>query len=774
MNAPLYYLFIFLATGIILEGFMSLGGLGWLLVGGAACAASFFIKKRLGIFFLIVACIALGGAVCTLSPETLSQKHWEKVIRNLDAKPVWVEGRVTRHLRQGITKRGRPTSSFILRSDSPIKGNVQVYLSGGESVIRYGDRFKIQGVLEHPRGQRNPAGFNQKKYLASINCYVILRANKINKLPSSPWDLTTGFYRLKNRLLDQLDAHLNPDNARTAKALFLGDRSDLDRGFRSELVSTGTMHLFAISGLHVGLVLAFFLILFNQLGFPDRPKNLLLIGILIFYCILVGANPPAVRATLMACVYLGAKLLMKKASIWNTIGLAGNVLLLLNPSQIYNIGFQLSFTAVLGLSWVIPHLTDLSGLHHEKKLFFGKSLLLTSFAAWMVTAPLTIHYFHHLHLLSPILNMILIPAVFILNIFFFIFCVMSLLPFGLETAAAFVINKMIEGMTALVHYFDGLVIFKLLLPSWSSVTWLLITAGFVWILHTARFKSKSIRFVSLLLVFLNSVFFDSVLAMAKPQPYRITFFDVGQGDSILFEFPRRGTLLVDTGPGFGQRENIITPYLHSRGLGHLDAVVISHPQFDHCGALSALMGQVNIHSVFDNGQGSETEFYKELSTLMDHVVVHQTITKGDELKGFGDTQIEVLHPGRDDGLLDVNNQSIVLRIDREGFSTLLTGDLEEEGVLDLLRVIKGSVQLLKVPHHGADVGRSGLLLLRQLRPEISVIQVGRKNRYRHPHSNTVEYLNSLSGRVLRTDRDAAIQLERTKDGSFKIRTWSVH
>jgi len=272
---------------------------------------------------------------------------------------------------------------------------------------------------------------------------------------------------------------------------------------------------------------------------------------------------------------------------------------------------------------------------------------------------------------------------------------------------------------------------------------------------------------------MNVFLFDRVLHAAQAPPLKVTFFDVGQGDSIFFEFPSGGNLLVDAGRG-GQRDigrTVIRPYLESQGIRKIDAIVITHPQFDHAGGIASLIQKFDVGMILENGQENDKLFFRTLtSEIAKHGVRRMSIARGDELKGFDDTSIDFLHPAGDVyETKDLNNQSVVMRLKSYNRTFLLTGDIEEKGIETLFETSLERVDVLKVPHHGSKMDFYAKELLEELRPLIAVIQVGLWNRYGHPHPETLNQISLVAGKLYRTDLDGAVQIFVTREGQISVK-----
>jgi competence protein ComEC len=252
--------------------------------------------------------------------------------------------------------------------------------------------------------------------------------------------------------------------------------------------------------------------------------------------------------------------------------------------------------------------------------------------------------------------------------------------------------------------------------------------------------------------------------------------DVGQGDATLIELPDGQTVLIDGGPSYRRLDMgraVIGPYLWNQGIRRLDHVVATHPQWDHVGGLPWVLHTFEVGQYWDNGVSRPERFFSQLhSAVKSAGLQEQTTTAGTEIVSPGPCSLTVLSPARSQGSegyrsgtvssgKDLNNRSLVTRLECGAHSFLLTADAEQQSLDGLLHVPNGlSARVVKVPHHGA---RSSLHRewVSRLQAEAMVVSVGARNRYGHP---APEVLNAYEQRGLplyRTDRDGAVWFTAT-------------
>jgi competence protein ComEC len=756
-----------------------------------ALAAAWLTARhpRSSITFILAACLSLGIFLSASSPRVIFQKKWTDAIARTSGRPVALEGVMTEGRRSWRDGYGRDRYSFTLTLP---EGGVRVFGVGPAVLPAYGDTVRVTGRIAVPGGRTNPAGFDWRNFLRTRGSYAVARADRFEVI-GPPRGVSGAVYALRERLVRSMDGALGETASDISKAIFLGERSELEPDFRRALVNTGTLHLFAISGFNVGFVA---LVLFGALSFlrvPNPARSLIVLVLLIAYAVLVGDNSPVVRAVIMAGFLIAADLLKTRVSALQGLGAAGVLMLTMNPEEALDPAFQLSFAAVAGLALIVPLWGSIEDVRRarsdrwERRLWaWGTLTVLTSVAAWVTTVPILIHHFNRFSVVAPAVNVLLVPVAFLLNLLLMIF---AFLACALPAAAglfAWPIEVHVRALIRLVDIFDRLPGASWNLSSWHPLVWLVFAGWWAALGLVRKQVRRSLRvFLSVVMLF-ALIGADAARAHAAAPPLRATYLDVGQGNAAVVEL---GTarILIDAGRG-GDADaagRAILPFLAALGSSRIDAVFLTHPQFDHAGGLLRLLREADVGAVYVNGDRPDAAFYREiLEEAGRREVPVFKLRRGDRLDGLpAGAAVRVLHPAdhaSGPGSDDLNERSLVLLLEALGKRLLWTGDIGEDGLADLLvsesfnRSVPGpakgggaeagAIDVLQVPHHGSRTGINGGEFLDRVRPVTAVISCGRDNRYGHPHATTLEALGRAAESVHRTDLSGAFQFTAGRDG----------
>jgi len=563
------------------------------------------------------------------------------------------------------------------------------------------------------------------------------------------------------------------------RALLLGDRSGIRDDQRERFAVTGLMHLLAVSGLHVFLVGMVLYVLLRPVLMRLRlhrravetGRAALTVVVLGLYVALTGGRPSVVRAVVMSGLFIGGTLLQRSSPSLNTLGVAAIVLLALRPTFLFDVGFQLSMAAVSALVTVHPRLMEgvPEGWTVRGPGEWAVSTVSASAAATIGTAPVLLWHFGWVSGAGLLLNVLGIPCTG---------AALSAAVGMIATGGAWPWIGAAFGNAA------DLAVRGLLLTSrwgadwlgWVGVRmaepdpWILggIAAGTVALAQWPRPRCRW-RCVSCALLLLATGTWTKVVDRDAGPTLDVLFFDVGQGDAALVTTPGGRRLLVDTGPrsptGRAEVSFSLIPYLERRGIGHLDTVVITHPDGDHLGGLPALLREVSIGRVLHSGRKGETDLYRETRRLLRRKgVPSRSVSRGDALLKKAAVRGRVLGPPARPsvrGLEGENERSVVLHLTYGNVKILLPGDIEEDGERGLVRTYGSRLEsrVAKVPHHGS-ASSSTPSFVEQVADSNTraVVSVGRSNRFGMPSERVLSRWRSAGARVHSTAEQGAVWL----------------
>ncbi len=326
----------------------------------------------------------------------------------------------------------RETQSFIvaptlvkLRRDwMPVHGNIRV-TSYADRRVQYGDEILFEGRLRLPPSGED-RGFDYRRYLQRLNVYALATVSAKDPLlilgsSAKVSRLKRVLYETKGVLRSSIERLFETPQRYFLLATLLGERQHIPNEWRDFFIKTQTMHLLAISGMHVGIIGFIIFFATGLLAFPRNARYLVTIAFLIAYAIMVGGRPSVIRATIMATVFLMSFVVKRDVDMYNSLGLAASVILLYNPEELFDYGFILSFISVLSILYITPLLKRLFHLDRikTKEGWWGRAplyffnLTAASCAVWIGLLPLSISFFRILSPISIFVNILAIPMLFI-------------------------------------------------------------------------------------------------------------------------------------------------------------------------------------------------------------------------------------------------------------------------------------------------------------------------------------------------------------------------
>jgi competence protein ComEC len=631
----------------------------------------------------------------------------------------------------------------------------RVLLRAGRSV-----RWPTQpvGALLAVRGGLEPLPARES-FLGVHGVHAQLRADAIaatGRVRGGPAGVVDG---VRARAQAALQAGVPPSIGALLRGMALGDDAALPDNVRDEFRASGLAHLVAASGQNVMLLAALVVAIAAALGLGLRTRLALVLGAIGLYVPLAGAGPSIARAGVMAAAGVVAILAGRPAARWHALLLSAAVTLTLNPRAIEDVGWQLSFAAVVAILLLAGRLRE--GL--ERRGIPGglaEAAALTG-AATIGTAPLISAHFGQASLVSLPANLAAAPAVAPIMWLGMLAATAGQVSTALATPLTSLAGLPVAYVMWVAHAAAGLPGAQAGVPVLVVSAACLGAAVGVAVRRARPFIVSGAVAMAAFMIVLPRMQADAV---AAPTALRVTFLDVGQGDATLIQ-RRQATILVDTGPPDGP---VLTRLRHA-GVRRLDLLVITHAQADHDGAAASVLRALPVALVLDGRDGVRDQSGAQMASEARRRHVRLVTARAGEVLRIGTVVLRVLWPEpaapEAKAGADPNQRAIVAEADADGVRVLLTADAESD-VLDRLDL--GAVDILKVSHHGsADPGLPALL--EHLRPRLAAIEVGRHNRYGHPAPTTLQALRADHVAVYRTDRDGSIRVEPSR-GALRVQT----
>jgi competence protein ComEC len=632
-----------------------------------------------------------------------------------------------------------------------------------------GNKIYLTGTYQKGREQRNPFEFDYNKYLSSkgiTGLFVAYETDSISILNFKSHLAKTYLHVIRKKIDNIIHSLHQPHTAGLLRGLLLADRSEIDYETKNEFINSGVVHILAVSGLHVGYILIIFLFIFGRFGIYTR--SILTIAGLLAFMFITGVPPSVFRATIMSIVIIFAFLSNRGTNLINSISIAAFIIVLADPGELYNPGFQLSFSAVLSIAIVYPKFQNVIKSLQIKSGFIEKVLMFiaVSLSAQIGTLPFTLAYFSKLSVIALLTNIFVIPTVgIIIGIAFITVFTGSILPgIAIYFASA---NDLVSSVMISFIKFTGKLDFSFL---WvrnyslydSIVFYFFFALIFYSLSEIERTYLKFAAVFTLILVLIYYSAFDDKQILSDNQ-LSVLMIDVGQGDAFLIKFPNGKTALVDAGEAnayIDNGERIIIPLLDNFGIEKIDYGFISHLDLDHYGGFVSLIYNDRIKEVYLPLADSSLKSLRLEKFLKQMRVKANYYSKSSLV--VGNTKIYFLNNPDDYSYksLSSNDRSGVLKVVYGKTSFLFVGDCEHPAEYLLAKSFGRMLDsdVLKVGHHGSPTGSSESFL-KLVSPKISLVSAGIKNKFNHPSKKVISSLKNINSKIYRTDLMGAILLQ---------------
>ncbi len=683
-----------------------------------------------------------------------------------------------------------------------------------DASFRYGQIIRFKTKLKIPRNFHNPGGFDYEKYLRFkgilVHGFISNPTHLVMLRENQGQPLRMQLETFRHQLKAIIRSYSESPASGMIQALILGDQHEIPKTVRDQFNRTGVSHILAISGFHVGII-AFISILMVRmimrtseyllLRFNITKVSMALSFIPVFvFALIAGMGISVVRATIMALAFLVSIFLGKERDLYHTLALAALLILVVWPPSLFDISFQLSFSAVAAILFITPKLTALipkppregrpkTLLFIYRRLYDIALFVIVSVSATLGTLPLVIFYFNRISIITIPANLVVVP---ILGMLALPVC-MAIVPASLfsTTLTAWLVKLsafLVQLAVRIVDFFASIpwAAYYVVTPNAIEIIVYVLLLLILFSLIDNRTKRRSAltseseslsrRGILLtgMLVGLMFFFFAYLLygnfTETQNRDLRITAIDVGQGNSTLIRFPGSKKMLIDGGGFFNDEFDIgryvVAPYLWHQKIRRIDIVVLTHVHPDHLNGLKFIVENFDVGEVWSNGHEDDTESFQEFKRIItDRKIPFHQVSAATPPIQIDAVHIQILNPAVSAHLADdwntyegINNHSLVTILTYGAISVLLPADITERTEARLVRQgVKIKSDILFMPHHGS-LTSSNELFLEAVHPRIAIVSCGKDNIFRLPHPDVLDRYDVRKIRVLRTDRDGAVTI----------------
>lgn len=597
-----------------------------------------------------------------------------------------------------ITKEQDKTT-LIIQGKEKIRGTIY----HNKKDLSLGDKVLVTGKISKPEKNTTKNLFNYRFYLETKKIHHLIKIDKIKIIKTNK----NIFYNLKEFLINCLT---NPYE----QAFLLGITDNIKEEVKTSYEQNGISHLFAISGMQFYMIANFLEKILNKLKVNQKLSYLIIIIILFFYTLILGLSASILRGVLFYTLWKLNKIAKLNLAKEILILITLIITLLLNPYFLCDVAFYYSFIISIGLLYFLTPNTS-----------YFKTLLISSYLSFLISIPISLYFFYQINILSifynlfyiPYVNIIIFPMTIITSIFKPFIVVYELLIDILENTSLF-LTKIKFGTlifpktTIIIYLIEGLLIY------------LFITK-----------KNKIIKILTIIFFLIHYLI---------PYTYQdfIKIIDVGQGDSALL-YSKGEALLIDTGGNIYSKDSVakykIIPLLKSLGIKKLKFALLTHGDYDHMGDIFYLNNNFKIEKIKIN-LGSKKEIEKEISKWQ-----KTSKSKQDELISLGNFKTIELNKAWQ----EENTSSSIYYVMYKNLNVLFLGDATKISEKYIIKNYNLKPDIIKLAHHGSNTSTS-TKLLKELSPKLTIISVGKNNRYNHPSKEVLLKLEKYNIPNLKT------------------------
>lgn len=631
-----------------------------------------------------------------------------------------------------------------------------LYIPKDVEKLEYGSIIKINAQYTEATRDRNYGGFNYKTYLRTKKIYGIFNVEDVEIVKNGSDNI---IIKLRKYIKSKLREKLKKENSELAISLIVGDRSHISSEVEDNFKKANLMHMLAISGAHFSYVILIATFISNRLQ-HKRLGQLIQIIAIIFFMNLTGNTASVVRAGIMSILLIGSSICKRQNDSLNNIAISAIIQIINNPYIIFDSGFMLSYSGVLGIILFYKKISE--HIHF-------KSIALT-ISANIFIIPIMIYNFHTISGSFIISN---ICASWLLGIIIILEFISLCIPIKL---LYMILDLLIMMLRKIAEICANIPFAQMYVPRYAIFFVIVI-----YILIFCR-KLKCKKYVYSFLTIGVSILLIVNFTDVYQDRMRINFIDVGQGDSCLIRY-KGINIMIDSGGSLSKNkdgksydigENVLNNYLLNRGITRLDYIMASHFDEDHSQGFIFLLKNMKVKNVIISEQYKTSSIYEQFKQICKKQNIQIIyVRSGDEIR-IKDLAFKILHPKSKENQISenpLNNNAIVCMVKYKNRRILFTGDIEKVAENEMVKEYTNGLKadILKVGHHGSKTSTTKEFL-DLINPSVALIGVGKNNKFGHPNEDVIKRLEEKNIQIYRTDEMGEISVIIDKNGKIKINT----
>lgn len=625
-------------------------------------------------------------------------------------------------------------------------------ISDSSKNYKRGDIIKARIKFEDFNINTNPMLFNEKNYYLSKKIYakVYMRNFQSEKVAQS----SSIQYKIFNFLDERIDSiflsKMSNRNFTFIKSVLLSNTSLMNSESIEDIRNIGLGHFMAVSGLHISIIAVLLNFLMIKFGINKKYSTAISIIIMLLYAYAINFPVSVMRAIIIFTAVYISDIFFRTYDRINVIFFAMFMLLLLNPFNIYSVGFIFSFATVLGIEVLYKKIIEFFRI--DRSSILSSIIFVISISIFIF--PIQSYFYNRVNFISLLSNVIIIPilsAGMVLSVLILIF---SEILFFISAPVTGFLNSVFSFSMNTVATLNGVKILTINTPS-SSIFFMIIYYGAIILLcnfekiYLLDFEIIKIYVLNIFLIFFIYSLYNYV---SRPDAI-IYFIDIGQGDCQLIR-TRNKNIIIDTGGDYEGRifsgKNILMPTLMKMNVDTVDYLIITHYDWDHYGNLFAISPDIKIKTLISKSLIGDDRVKDFIKNRKIKYIAAENIDK----INLSSTDFIQFHNINKD-FKTGNNSSILCTLSISGIKILETGDIEKEVEILYNKSENENIDIIKVPHHGSETS-SSIDFLKRVKPDNAVISVGRKNKFSHPSSEVVKRYKDQKINIYRTDKDGMI------------------